>query len=164
MFNKIAFSLILGFSSLAQASLFEEAYTEKQISNHVISEFEQLYMHVQDLEHDYVVGGILKAKKLAGFELLWSLDSDPKGYDTIRIYKKSKDDEKQGFAVTYYRGRHIIEGVNVIRRFMGPAQSGWRADTVDYSTQAYLGYQGKQSPEISADEKKILNKLGITIF
>jgi len=130
MIKNIAFFLTLIFS------ISVHAYTDKQISETLTAEFDQLYSKVKNLKHTYEIGGILKGKKIDNFELLWNLDSSESGYDTIRVYK-DYGVSKQAFAVTYYRAKHIVPGAHVIRRFIGKTQSGWRADTVDYDSGFY---------------------------
>lgn len=156
-----AVSLILtvlfsaGVSTIALAS-------EEQISRTLQDEFHRLYDLAAKTEPEFEVGGFLNGKSYGDHELLWRLADEPGEYDVIRIFRDKEG--SNSFDVTFYRADHIVPGVTVLRRFVGPGISGWRNDTIDYKTGEYLGSQGARRPALDARDREILKKWKIELF
>lgn len=154
MKSLILFSLMI----FSQGNVAEAAQTDV-----IIEEFDRLKSFVKTLEPDYIVGGLANAKVVGDHEIIWNLAENESDYDFIHIYAEGKDSAKD-FSVVYYRGTHIVENTNVVRRFVGPSLSGWRNDTVEYETGYYFGRQGAQFPILSDRDKEILSKWNITLI
>lgn len=146
--------LITGFSFVASANT--------EISERLRSEFDRLVELVSTLEPDDHVG-YLESKSYGDHELLWKLGETSEDNDVIRIYY-DKGEKEQAFTISYHRSRHIVEGRTVIRRFVGPMISGWRNDTIDADTGAYLGSQGAITPRLDDREKEIMEEWDIQLF
>ena len=103
-------------------------------SDVILKEYNRLYELVQTLEPEFEVGGLLKGVKMKGVELLWDLASGPSDYDIIRLFVDHPTDPDKFFSVDYYRGTHLIDGHNVVRRFIEPSSSMWVNHTIDFDT------------------------------
>lgn len=153
-----AFLILFSLSMNASASNFT---TPEEAGLQIRQEFDGLYQYVQNLEPEYEVGGMLKAKEYGDHKLLWDLADEPGETDVIRIYRsKGRGD----FNVTYHRTHQIIEGKIVIRRFVGPLISGWRNDTIDAHTNEYLGAQGVFAPDLDQRDTEIMEKWGVRLL
>ncbi|NJL25244.1 MAG: hypothetical protein HC902_08730 [Calothrix sp. SM1_5_4] len=113
---------------------------------------------MRTLKADAQVGGLLNSKSYGDHEILWPLDGD---IDVIRVFR---DKKPAAFEIVYHRGTHIVPGRTVIRRFVGPAQGAWRADTIDADTGEYLGTQGAQKPELDARDREIMKTWNVQLL
>lgn len=126
-------------------------------------EYERLKAYTSTAVPDSFVGGLMHAKKMQGYEILWdSKDFEVDGHDCIRLFKKQAP-LRPDFAVTYYKSKFIFPERVVIRRFVGPDGKGWRAETIDLLTGEDLGPQGVVR-KLTEEEASILNEWGITVF
>lgn len=147
------------------------SWTESQAADSrsavIQSEFERLYDFVRDLKPDGAIGGFMKHKKIGEHTILWELnynvDGDGLGSDIIRLFNEHTDGT-DSFAVSYYRTASIVPGRVVIRRFVGPSIVNWRNDTIDARTGEYLGTQGRQTPLMTADDRKMVQKWKIRLL
>jgi hypothetical protein len=130
----------------------------------LISEYESLKELTQKLVPDGEVGGLFYFKSFSGYQILWDKnDYTVDGHDTLRILIERNEPLKL-FSVTYHYSNYLIPERTVLRRFIGPEDKGWRADTVDVTTLEDLDVQGAQAPRIYESELKILKSYGITLF
>jgi hypothetical protein len=87
---------------------------------------------------------------------MWQLAREEGDSERIRLFREREDDDQTWFAITYHHSKYILEGTDVIRRFVGPEPSGWRNDTVDAKTGEFLQTQGAQRPLLTHREAEIL--------
>ncbi len=153
--------LLLTLLALSGLSLTTSA--SSSIGEKLRSEFLFMKKTVENLEPEFMVGGYLKGKKYGDYELLWHLGETPEDMDTIRIFRE-KADGQAPFDVSFIRTNHIVPGRNVIRRFVGPAISGWRNDTIDEETGEYLGPQGVKYPSLDERDQEILKIWNLELF
>jgi len=155
-------ALILAFTCLLLSGQKVHA-NSKEISHTIISEYARLRKIVADLQPDSEVAGYLKAKEYGDHKLLWRI-SDKKGdNELIRIYR-DKGPKQQAFVVDYFFSDAIADGRRVTRRFVGPAETGWRNDTVDFDSGSYLGRQGSSNPFLDSRDLEILKNWEIRLF
>ncbi len=129
-------------------------------------EFNRLRSFVAQLKPDGDVGGYYWKKDYGDHLLLWKLEEseDARAYhEVIRLYASRGEDQKP-FAVTYHKTTGIIDGLMVLRRFIGPEPTGWRNDTIDYQTGEYLGSQGFRRLWLQDEDLRILKRWNITPF
>lgn len=141
---------ILSLSSSLWAAESPEAKVLK-------SEFDRLQKYVSQLVPDGTVDGFLKYKVMNGYEILWELDEVDNSHSVITLYRDQ-------FAVHYYKSAYIIENKYVLRRFIGPHITGWRNDTVDIESGAYLGRQGLEKPIWTKADQAVIDFWNITLI
>jgi hypothetical protein len=139
------------------------AHASPEISQELKSEFERLRSTVSKLTPEYEVGGYLAGKRYGDHELLWHLAKTPGDPEVIRIYR-DKGDSEQALDITFHHSAMIVRDRTVIRRFVGPAMTGWRGDTMDAATGEYLGSQGATQPLLDPRDRQILEQWGIRLF
>jgi len=154
-------AFLLALVSLA-ATFSTPAFGSEAISQRLQSEFSRLRELVTRLEPEFEVGGYLKGKSYGDHELLWRTSDTGTDAEVIRIYR-DKGDKEQAFDVTFHRNDVIVRGRTVIRRFVGPASTGWRNDTIDAHTGEYLGSQGASAPRLDARDEAILRQWDIRL-
>lgn len=126
----------------------------------VVEQYAKLREYVSKLEPDGMVGGWLYSKKVGKVEVLWRLAERPGDLEVIRVYLE-RPGEEPGFSLSYYRGRHMEEGRDVVRRIIGFLPQPWRADTADAETGEYIGLQGTALLELDAEELRVLRDWGV---
>lgn len=131
-------------------------------ASNVKSEYQTLRAHVAQLTPEFEVGGYLKGKAFGDYKLLWRLSSNTEDHEVIRIYR-DKGRGQQALEVAYHRSSEIEPGRRVIRRFIGPAATGWRSDTIDADSGVDLGQQGPSKPYLDGRDLEILKEWGIAI-
>jgi hypothetical protein len=147
-------------STLAGATVSDEGQK-------IMTEFTNLRAQVLAMKPDGEVGGYLKSKSFGDHEVLWRLSDVEGEAEVIRIYREKralKGSTTQDFVVAFHKGGHIEPGRVVIRRFYGPAQTGWRNDTVDVQTGEYLGRQGTTQPLLDERDMAIMAKWDLSVF
>ncbi len=144
------------------ATFSSPALGSEAISQRLQSEFHRLRELVVHLEPEFEVGGYLKGKSSGDHELLWRTSDTGTDSEVIRIYR-DKGDKEQAFGVTFYRNDVIVKGRTVIRRFVGPAATGWRNDTIDAHSGEYLGSQGASEPALDTRDEEILRHWDIRL-
>lgn len=137
------------FAGAAQAS--------SDIGKDLQSQYKKMHSIVSKLKAEFDVGGYLNGKSYGDYEVLWHLAEEPGEAEVIRIFR-DKGAREQAFSITFHRNRAIVPGRTVIRRFVGPASTGWRNDTVDAETGAYLGHQGADDPNLDKRDQEILKQ------
>lgn len=156
MFRALCLSVVLAIGL--------SAFANNSPSKVLLGEYNRLHKMVQELEPEFEVGGVLKGVKINGVELLWDLASGPSDYDIIRIFVDHPTDPDKFFSVDYYRGTHLIDDHNVVRRFIEPSSSMWVNHTVDFETGEYFGSQGTSFLFLEDFEKKVLKDWGIQVL
>lgn len=136
------------------------ATASSDVAKRVQMEFHALRNQVSQWEPEYSVGEYMYGKQFGDHEVLWRLSEKAGDSEVIRIYR-NKGKNKDAFAVTFHYGTHIVDNHTVIRRFFGPAQLGWRNDTVDAVTGEYLGSQGMSTPALDKRDHEIMRMWGI---
>jgi hypothetical protein len=139
------FSLILGLMSSHAAPRGQA----------LIEEYGRLKTKVLKLKPEFEVGGLLKGKDYGDYKLLWRFAEQKGEHEVIRLLR-SKADGHQDFEIAFHVSSEIVPGRLVIRRFVGPASSGWRADTVDAFSGEDLGTQGTETPFLDSRDVQIL--------
>ena len=96
---------------------------------------------------------------------MWKLvdEESDSFHEAIRLYIKPTDSQPS-FAVTYHKTTIIVPETVVLRKFIGPEPTGWRNDTINYTTGEYLGTQGSSRVRLSDQIKSILTRWNITPF
>ena len=156
----LALSLVAVFAFLPREAV---SSSEEEISATLQKEYSRLRKIAAKLKPEYEVGGYLKGKVYGDHELLWRLAEEKGDPEVIRIYR-DKGEGRQPFDVTFHHSTGIIKGRTVIRRFVGPASTGWRNDTIDAETGEYLGSQGTRDPAMDPRDLEILKKWNIRLF
>lgn len=126
----------------------------------LLTEYQRLHEYVQNTKAEFEVGGLFKGKQFGDYKLLWKLAQVKGESEVIRIYR-DKGDKQQAFEVSYFRNDLIVPGKTVIRRFIGPAATGWRNDTIDAFDGRYLGHQGTENPYLDERDQEILSEWDI---
>ncbi len=126
----------------------------------ILNEWSRIRNIAMGLEPEFKVGGLLNGKVYGNHEFLWVLDEEFNGHEILRLHYEKTDGSV--FQVSYHRGSHIIPGVNVVRRFIGPFYGGWKNHTVALDDKSYLGSQGAKKARLDEAEKAILDQWGIT--
>lgn len=157
MFSRLLLSLtfILGISVAAHA--------DEHRSLVLKNEFNRFYTYVKTLTPDGQIGDFMKYKKVGAFTVLWDLGAEKSDYDLIRLYNEHTDGT-DSFAVSYYRSENIVPGRNVIRRFVGPGIKDWRNDTMDLESGEYLGMQGIFQPEMTDEDRALVQEFKVELF
>jgi hypothetical protein len=172
--NVMFFAIFVGFGVSAHADVSVNSFSKLQIEKPspealiLIAEFTKLYNFVSTAKEDGRIDDFMKYKNMNGYEILWDLMTDGSEFDSIAIYRQGSENpshpSEREFAVAYYRSTQIIEGRNVIRRFVGPTVADWRNDTIDFETGEYLGSQGRPDPLVTKGDQAILDEWGIRIW
>lgn len=147
---------------LGMSLSFASDYTDKEKAEILMIEWNRLKSVAQNIEPEFNVGGILDGKSYGDHELLWTLTDEFKGHEIIRIHIEKPSGNP--FQISYHRGSHIVPGVNVIRRFIGPFYGSFSAHTIDKATGEYLGMQGSIYFPKDDQDIKIMKQWDITFF
>jgi hypothetical protein len=156
------------FLALALISQTATAFGEGQVSitDQLLNEYSSLERLTASLTPDGLVGGYLYYKNFGDHLLIWDADTfEEDGHHMIRVFvPKDEATGQAAFSISYYRSNYLLQGQTTLRRFIGPEDSGWRADTISLSEVKYLGYQGNQKPTFNALETDLLLFYGIQTF
>lgn len=147
------------FSSLSTAQNF---FSDEEKALIVLEEWNRLHSLVSELEPEFDVGGLLNGKSYQNHKLLWTLTDEFDGHEIIRIHIEKEDGNP--FQISYHRGSHIVPGVNVVRRFIGPFYGGFSAHTIEKETGEYLGMQGSIYFKKEKIDLQVMEKWNITLF
>lgn len=148
------------FSAVLTFLLTISTQAESLNGQQILNEYERIHQFVANAEPEFEVGGLLKGKQFGDYKLLWKIAKEKGDSEVIRIYR-DKGQKEQAFEVSYFRNELIVPGKTVIRRFIGPASTGWRNDTVDFADGRYLGSQGTERPYLDQRDSEILAEWNI---
>lgn len=123
----------------------------------LVNEYLRIKSTIAQLQPEFEVGGLLKGKSYGDYKLLWRFANVKGDHEVIRFYRE-KTGGSQDFEVAYHVSTEIAPGRTVIRRFLGPAATGWRADTADVSTGEHLSTQGTDTPFLDERDQQIVKE------
>lgn len=138
------------------------AQNAEMISKTLQSEWSEFRSYVETIQADGDIGGYMDYKEFGELTLLWRISDDPKDDEVIRFYMDRPG--INSFAVTYHRTHGIIDGENVLRRFVGTEPSGWINHTIDFETGEYFGQQGFFPYALRDQELEMMKDWGITLL
>jgi hypothetical protein len=150
--------IILSFSIIF-ISLFSQAQSKSEI---LLEEFDRIQNFIEQQEADGVVGGLYPFIQQEGYILMSSQEFGTK-HDLIRFFMNREGLQKD-FAVTYIRSHYLLEGREVLKRFVGYEPTGWRNDTIDVKTGEDLGFQGVESLLLDEEAQSLLQAWDIQLF
>ena len=131
-------------------------------SKNLVEDYLELRSKVERIESDGPIGGFGESKQYPDYLLIWKLgdSADKASWEFIRFMVEGAEGEKN-FQITYYLSTQIVPGSKVVRRFIGPDQTGWQNVTADYPSGKVIGHQGVSKPRMHPTLYKIIESWGL---
>lgn len=167
LFSTLALNLTFETRALAELQPTVDLVTSERQKSELHREWTLLKEMIASFEPDEkMVGGLMFQVDFGDHVLLWSKNSFAHdGHEVLRIFVP-RSEHQRSFDITYILSKYLSVASQerpALRRFVGPAERGWRADTVNWLTGDWIDTQGNRNLRLTDFEQELLEKYSIQL-